>query len=293
MKITLILLLIGTALFSSCAWNSSKTNKTNSLNNVETQNVIRSETCVEYMTLDETITGSDNIILADNLGKSVIDGRIYYNFKVKTEYKGRVDSEYITVIEDDTTYSCISNELTYNAGDGYQEGHEYIVMLGHDNNVYEDMYYFSNQLIIESEDNKLTGIMILGESVETNFKTIDDMANHIRDVIGENPSPEKEQIKYIVSDDINEIANFSDCIVKVKINGIITNNESNRDLYECDVIETFKGETSSSIRPILFKNSVEIGKEYYLFLIDTGNFYTLASKNSVYNIDEIDISKYI
>ena len=51
-----------------------------------------------------------------------------------------------------------------------------------------------------------------------------------------------------------------------RLNGEPSRTGSDRGIYSCDVIESYKGNVPDSIRVLLFYDSVEEGSEYYLFL---------------------------
>lgn len=100
---------------------------------------------------------------------------------------------------------------------------------------------------------------------------------------------------YIHSDVPEEIAEGSEYIVKVTVNGEPSRTGSDRGIYSCDVIESYKGNVPDSIRVLLFYDSVEEGSEYYLFLTknDKSVYYTISSKNSVYSADNVEISRVV
>lgn len=93
---------------------------------------------------------------------------------------------------------------------------------------------------------------------------------------------------YSESDKLEDIADFANCIVKVKTAKITNNTVSDRTSYECKVIESLKGETASIIPVIAFKDSMQVGKEYVLLLTKVGEvdtFYIMAAKQSVFSAD--------
>ena len=85
------------------------------------------------------------------------------------------------------------------------------------------------------------------------------------------------------SEEINEIYEFSDFVLEVEPYEILIDG-NDRTTYNCNVINTIKGQTNNTVTVIVFKNAMEIGQKYVLMLTKPSpesGVYIVSSNKSV------------
>lgn len=251
-----------------------------------------SETLVEYMSVDETITACTDIVMGKLLYVEYQNSRCFYHFSVLDVMKGDVSGTEVIVRQDRSEVIDIDRGAHFLTTGLFDVGKTYIIMLDHVNNVYEDRYGFSNFVCMSTDGDSITEVTVNTVPEKVSFSTVDEFRSHAAKLIKDSPVQKKEK-KYILSDDIHEIADFADMIVKVRVNGVDRSNPSNRELIDCTVLDIYKGEPSGGFYPIVFDDTVEENKEYYMFLMYNGQFPTLAARDAVYPADTISIEEYI
>ena len=93
--------------------------------------------------------------------------------------------------------------------------------------------------------------------------------------------------EYCTSDDLLEIAEYSDQVALVSADGIFVN-EGDRTVYNCTVGTCFKGQASGKIRVIAFKNGMEIGEKYLVLVSNASSdqpLYIMSSQRSLLRAD--------
>lgn len=252
------------------------------------------EILLEYMSVDDTIAVCSNIVMGKLTSVEVAEDQrmLYFHFDVLDEFKGHVTDKQITVRQARAECTYEEGNVKFLAGQDYKVGEKYILMLSARDTVYDSWYGFSNYVCIPTDGEKIGAVTVMTIPEKVGFTTVGEFRDHVDSITAASPSKDAKK-KYIISDDLHEIADFADMIVKVRVNAVDRSNPSNRELIDCTVLDTYKGEPSGGFYPIVFDDTVEENKEYYMFLMYNGQYPTLAARDAVYPVDTINIEEYI
>lgn len=167
----------------------------------------------------------------------------------------------------------------------FAKDEEYLFMTIPMASVYEDieLYYQADSVFPMKE----------GGSYEGYLKDIkglsnDELSAKLEEYVSNNEYMGEYNMlgSYCKSDNVNEVFDFSDCVVRVKVKSVFLDSIPDRTSYVCTVLESVKGKASGEINVTAFKNSLEEGKEYLLLLMGSEeNGYTMSSKISVLDVD--------
>ncbi|MBR5714659.1 MAG: hypothetical protein IKX58_07735 [Clostridia bacterium] len=162
---------------------------------------------------------------------------------------------------------------------------EYLFMTIPMASVYEDieLYYQADSVFPMTEGGSYEGYL-----KDISGLSNDELTAKLEEYVSENEYRGEYNMlgSYCKSDDVNEVFDFSDCVVKVKVKSVFLDSISDRTTYVCTVLESVKGKASEEINVTAFKNSLEDGKEYLLLLMGSEESgYTMSSKISVLDAD--------
>ena len=189
----------------------------------------------------------------------------------------------------DYSYECNGEEYTGKTKTGYSEGEQYVFVLQHIWNVYEEKYVILSDTYIPLENIKNS--TVLSQNISNGLNPLEYIANYSFKSSGKGS---ELSIDYIESDDIKEIIDYSDYVSEVEVLELYLENDVS-DVYLCRVKNNLKGSINTSddgtvIIPF-FKNSVETGKVYTVCLMSDSKdslIYTLSSKNSIMECSDTD-----
>lgn len=171
-------------------------------------------------------------------------------------------------------------------GSHYSDGRTYLVFAYPLASVYEGRELFYHEGAVVYDDG---GGLFTNGIRELNGLSYAEAVGLVEDSAKDHPYEGGESIlgAYCTSDALDEIAAFSDCIVKVRADETLLDSVSDRTVYRCTVLECFKGEAEASIKVVSFKHSLTAGEEYMLLLMnqDDSSLYTLSSVKSVLPAD--------
>jgi len=250
------------------------------------------EASVIYRSLDDALSNSNCIVTAKL--EQIIESNDYreYLFKLTDTIKGTMNLESFYVQEGYGYHSVQTANFSYSTLDSqYSIGREYVLVLSKTISVYfdKDIYMVSGDIFIELDSDKnITSYTRYHEPEEKGFKTLNEIITYVELNIPLDNDPKVYGMPYTKSEEIEDIVNASEYIVKAKIINIHTEGRTNRNTYKCKVSESIKGLTSNEILVILFKDTVAFGGEYLLLLNKDNEdslIYTLSSVNSVVDID--------
>lgn len=167
-------------------------------------------------------------------------------------------------------------------GSNYSDGRTYLVFAYPLASVYEgrELFYHEGAVVYDEGGKLFTNGMreLDGLSYAEAAELVETSAN-------DHPYAGDKSVRgaYCTSESLDEIAAFSDCVVKIRAAETVSDSVSDRTTYLCTVLECFKGEAEGSITVVSFKHSLEAGEEYLLLLMkqDDGSLYTLSSVKSV------------
>lgn len=190
------------------------------------------------------------------------------DFRIEKTYRGEL-------LTGDTV--CVMG----NDAGAYAQGSSYILFAVPQASVYsgKPLYYQVDMLIALSDGSCVC------ELPDVNGTTPVDTAERIEAYIAAHPFKGNTDVTgvYCTSDDLNEIAAFSDCVLLVKANEVLVN-EGDRTVYSCSVTDCIKGSAGSTVNVAAFKNSMALDGEYLLLLTDASSGmvqYTMSSQRSV------------
>lgn len=177
----------------------------------------------------------------------------------------------------------------------YKTGNQYILVLSKNSSVYSgDIYHVKADIFIQIDENgKIKTCKHYRDDLKKGFSNVDEFREYIKKLTPLDKAGVENSTLYTKSKNLADIVEALQNIFKVKIKGIKFESKTDRNTYICSVIEILKGKTNckvpGEIWAILFKGSVELGKEYIL-LLNTDNehslSYTLSSKDSVILADD-------
>ena len=211
------------------------------------------------------------------------DGTLTASFDVKENFKGVIDPE--VEVEDFQAYAAF----------GYKIGQQYLVFCDRRNSVFwdEDIYVISGA-VNEEEGKLIRGDWILDLERSEIDKTAEYIeayaASHSEDDVTEPPRT------YIDSENLDEIYAFSSCVMTVEITGIANNTISDRTWYYFSPVKVLKGETKNMDWIVSFKDSMETGGQYLVFLTRPGEYsrlFVVSAKKSVFDIHSEEARQFL
>lgn len=252
---------------------------------------------VSYSGFDEVIDSADVIISGEV--KEIVETSLYeeYTVKILGVQKGDVGNEIkIRNYLSDYCFSYNGTEYSGSTNTNYEIGEDYLFILQHIKNVYEEQYIILSDVYIPI--NYVENSTILS----FDLREFTDVVKPL-EYITEYPFKEKTNnslsLEYIESDNIVDIINESKYIVRIEVLDLYRVTDV-AEVYLCEVIEEYKGdikntEVNNIIVPF-FKNTVETGKQYTVCLVaDTEDtlIYSLSSKNSVLDMKDSELRKIL
>lgn len=88
---------------------------------------------------------------------------------------------------------------------------------------------------------------------------------------------------YCTSEDIGDIVDYSEIVVRVRVNETFYDGTPDRTSYTCEALECLKGNTAKTIDVVALKHAMEPGGEYLIMLTRAEDeLYTVSSRNSVF-----------
>ena len=250
-----------------------------------------------YLTFEEAVQQSTNIVEATYVGGK-FDGKYY-------EYRFTVDKQFCGSTEDDTIYVYGNGGVHYGClayfddENKYEIGKTYLLLLRREKSVYydHDRYIPFVDIFIPTDDVTKAemyrhDIKWKSESGEDVFSDMESVENYISKLISECKKPKKEYWgnEYIESDNLAEIAEKSDCLLRVTPTELVESLDyEGTETYTCRVDEVYSGKFNRRETDIVFfGGTVDIGKSYTVALNrspqDTA--LELSSKNSLCTTQE-------
>lgn len=173
-----------------------------------------------------------------------------------------------------------------NDGEMYREGVRYLIFANPLASVYEEKDLYYHEVAVVFDD---SGSVYCSDMPDTAGLAYDEIVARTASLVKEYPYQGSEGVMgaYCTSDDIEMIAEYADCVLKVRASSIAQDIAPDRTTYLCTVLECLSGEAEESIRAVAAKNGLDIGEEYLLLLMksEDSNTYTLASLKGVIPAD--------
>ncbi len=269
--------------------------------------LIIAEEQAEFIDFDKAIAESYLIAEASLNDIERKNNEMVYKFKINNIIKGNECDKDITVIDNisNVLVNAPNEQITYRSGAyDYKIGNDYILVLEKHISVYydNDIYIVVSDIFMPVEDDTIKPQMYYREYKINEQDTINkkDFLLYVDNLkLRKNDYDFDSMIygtEYVKSSDIKDIVKNSQHIVKIKVNDMYVEGNTNRDTYYCEIIEEYKGEIKAFeqnenisdkkiIRIPFFKGTVSTGKEYIVMLNEineTSLIYVLSSKNSLY-----------
>lgn len=214
---------------------------------------------------------SSHIVDAEYLG--VENGELL--FEVTNTYKGRFE-------DSDPIYVLPFEDGEETREDAYQIGSSYMLFLRKYSHVYWEHDYYAQ-----------TDCIHMPESDEAWEKTHEETAALLKD---SKYSAEVAAVgnPFTTSLVVSDVLKVSENIFVVKIDGIDgVSTVQPTTVYYATVVKTIRNQPANNgeIMLTLFNGTVEVGKEYVVLVnhsSETSLIYTLASKNSVFTVEEAE-----
>lgn len=253
-----------------------------------------------YMTFEELLSLSTDVVIATYQDSISKEGYLEQRFIINERLLGEDKGEEIRIYNPAYQTSVVDTELSYNYTDiKYQKGTKYLLVLERIVSVYkDDTYLLLGNIYVPYE--KVENSTIYGETLQnhSNLKLNSDIFDikYLKNYIIENTKNNTVLFygnDYIRSDKLEDIISGSSYLVKVKIGDPSFTQASDRKTYECEIIQTLKGNLPNKIINITFlNNTVIIGSEYIVAVEESGNsgykYFRISSKNSVFEISKTD-----
>ena len=230
----------------------------------------QSESLVSLVkTLDDLIRVSDNIVIGTVTDEEPFsEGPTYkFTFAVKNELKGNVEAKSIDVYE---YYGDL------------EKGKEYILFLGYwESELYPKPVYtsYNKDFLIEVRKNALIG----GESF-VGQKTKDEMIEYIKSSKEVSVFSEKEGAVIEKAKDITELISISDQIIHLVPKEINLENMYVKNV-NAKVIQTLKGSYEEELLPLNLPATIDLEKEYIVFLKEEDGLTITTREGSVVSKD--------
>ena len=263
---------------------------------------------VKYMSFEELITASTDVIKGKCLGCEEQENYVIYTFEVLERYAGEDTQEPIHVYVPFRAISVAESDISYPTTDiTYQTEKSYYLILERTIDVYAEHDRYINvggNIYLPAfnlEDSSLYGQTITTHSKAANLTNEKELLSHITSVLSQRPSTDTKQYwgtKYITSNDTNKIIAESTHVLKVQIDTDITGRSiEDRNVFVCTVLSSLKGDvTPNTAVSIVFpKNAVKIGDHYIVALYELPNntprHFVFSAKNSLFQVQQEELLK--
>lgn len=257
---------------------------------------IYAQASMKYSDLNSILESADLIVTGVVTDVEHHETYSKYIVNVNKKNKGDCTSEiFVYNYFYDYTYAVDNTIKAGRTHTEYVTGEEYIFILQHIRNVYEDKYVILSDSYFPTSSPQ--NFSYLAEELTENIdyvQYIEQYTCDISDGLGDELS-----IEYIESPEELDILAQSEYIAIIEVNTLYHSTEV-IDVYSCTIKETLKGDlTTTSENAIIvpfFKNTVNPDTQYIVCLASETKdslIYTLSSKNSVFTIDRTDEIKSI
>jgi len=227
---------------------------------------------VAKMSFSEAIDLSDCVVIGEYVSSHETDwGGIDYEFRVKDTLRGNVPEEIIHVVSFKGIAYVEGESYTYElGGDFYENGREYILVLGRNDSLFLEYPQFATLcgIVIPIED--IGKSNMYGEKLSD---VADNSLEEIKSLIREARLAKQKQKWYTDATDYSTIVNESRFVMKVRITGLSSEGiTANSNIYLFEPIEVLKGdlpinEINKDYYSIaLMKGSVLVGKSYIVMV---------------------------
>ncbi|NLI62232.1 MAG: hypothetical protein GX362_02345 [Methanosarcinaceae archaeon] len=279
--------------------NEENSNKSNVSDSETIANVTAQKT---FLTFPEAINLSDCIVVAEYLSYNT-SNEYYteYKFKIKDVLRGEVSENEIYLFEVKGKNIVDNINYVYETGNNqhdYKVGNDYVLILEKTDSLFYDKTRYRSVTDIFIPLNDIGKSTMYGKQIsEIAVKGKKEFKDYINTFKNTSTKDTKDTKKpYTESNDLKEIINESDLVLKVKITGLMVEGTlHNGNTYYCNVINVLKEDDfknlkeNDNIRVTLMKGSVNVGEEYIVILNRINKkslIFTQSSKRSVISLND-------
>ncbi|MBQ2518132.1 MAG: hypothetical protein II536_04815 [Clostridia bacterium] len=168
-----------------------------------------------------------------------------------------------------------------NLGEKLRNGNEYLLMVNPMASVFEgrELFYQIDSYFSSVQD---TEFSVLEGAKGAGFEEI---VEKVRAYAADNEYSGSDVGRgfYCTSEDIKDIVDYSEIVVRVRVNETFYDGTPDRTSYTCEALECLKGNTAKTIDVVALKHAMEPGGEYLVLLTRSWEeLYTVSSRNSVF-----------
>lgn len=249
----------------------------------------------EYYNLETCIEKSDCAILGEYVETFEFDNYVEHKFKVIKTLFGECSEDEIYLFRHKTDIYIPELEVEYATDSNiYREGEEYILLVECQKSVFfdHDRYLLMGDayLPLNQKENWSTCNVPIPDIITADGQSLDNYIIAYRSSCLEPSDCKTEEIRFTKSNDIEEILEVSDYIIKAQVDSLMSQGlDTPCETYLCTPVELVRGERlicdeSNRIGIIVPVNSVEIGKTYYFIVNhvdETAILYIVTSNSSI------------
>ena len=296
-----------------CSCSRKQPSGTENENQSPTAGDVKTEVAktVRYMYFEDLMNYVTDLVEAKYLGaEATVDPSVFYlKFETVKNIRGNGVDETVYVQIHPSEYYVNEKNVSFSTSDfdkQYVPGLTYLLLLARWSSVYNDYDLFglvTDSLVLplddlNNPDEQSHRLTLYGTDLSDHFREEETLSsfkngnleNYILEKVKNNPLC--KGYDYIKSTDPVEVIRQSEFIFKIKVDEKeIESFDGSRATYSCQVEEVLRGNAVSQWISITFlSGTVEIGKSYVVALNNTGGaaYYTLSSKQSLFNTSDID-----
>jgi len=266
-----------------------------------------------YRTFEEALLASTDVIIAQYVGhKDFGETLIVYEFVVHERVLGNAADRFFVYLENIYATTTRRELASSNVNMLFENSTSYLLALeklwGADLKTHEDGYIFINNLVVNLDnpsESNMYNEPLSKHSTKLDFNNSNLSREQIISFVSELTANNTLSREHIRSGNIEDIISGSHYVLVVEINEALRllNEQASRDwmetdIYYCTIIQTLKGdiEVGHKMSMVFFADTVKTGQQFIIAaerLSEGGNMYTMSSKNSVYDMNQLEEIKRI
>ena len=256
----------------------------------------------EFLTFDEAIERSTDVVVAEFVKERTQSGCKEQEFRIKKMLKGATTASTIYVYTTPAYVTLENTDITYTSGKNvYEAKSEYLLVLERHVSVYtdHDRYLLFGDIYMpmkQLEESKMYGQPLSDNATLSAITSSTDTLKYIETLAADSAdSVPFYGSDYVRSDDFGEIAEGATHILRVKVNSLLSKGaDGDRETYRCSVKECLKGSVAdNNIFVVFFPEQAVEGEEYIVLVNRSGDetslvFSLAAKQNSVIAADDAE-----
>ena len=248
---------------------------------------------IDIRSFSEFLGRSNCIVIGEYISCEYIEKNTEYEFEIKKVLKGDITENVIRAWQMKGYASVVDSTISFQSGGKiYEEGEEYILVMGKYDYVFLDkpeyrLFVGTPHLPMENlEKSTLYGEPIPDLAEDCSLEHITKLIDQAKDVSDNLPY----SFRYSVATDIPTVVEEADIVIKVKILRVTSEAADDRTSYLCSVLKVLKEDSigklegRENLEALLLKGSAKVDEEYILLLNrdDKTSLFLASSRNSVF-----------